>query len=506
MNHRISGLARISGLMLILLGAARAGAADQDALLQQMTTLNGAAIDDYSAGDFDKAKGRLLQAAALGKKDPVLRTHPLMARTYLHLGVLYVDGFEDRKAGIGYLVKALKIRPDIDMADALVTKTVTSAFVEAKKQAGVGEATASVEGSKEKEGPRAAIEADKKPAEKSERPPATKEATAQTPAAPALAKPAPVAQAQAAPAQTPKEEKRLDTEATQKLQKALAAAEGSEAKERAAREKLTAEKLQKDKELGESKTLVLQLQKDQAEKAKQAVAEKQKLEKELALVKDSDAKERTAKEKLTAEKQATEKALAETRAQVQQLQKDKADKEKQLAETAEREKKEKEAKEKLLAEKQAAETREKDRKAKEEAVRLQREKMAAGPELPAHFAEPVYCNIPDEVPAGVDLFVHCVAKSSLNAKGIALYYRSNTGMHYNSVELEPAKDGSKKGWSMTVIPASRISGKAIQYYVEAFDATGAPIAANGKPASPNILALRSAGGGSLKSAAFVKKR
>ena len=516
-------IAPIAGLVLLLAAAGQARAADQDAALEQMTTLNSSAIEDYSAGDFDKAKGRLLQAVALGKKDADLRAHPLMARTYLHLGALYVDGFEDRKAGIAYFVKALKIRSDIDMTDSLVTKTVTSALSDARKQVGVAdessdsEATASGDGSKEKEGDQAAdaqAKSTDKSTEKSvrsaksERGASTKDQAAEALAAQALANKALAAQALAA-----KEQKRLDTEAKQKLQKALTEAEGSEAKERAAREKLAAEKQQKDKDLGEAKALILQLQKDQAEKGKQTAAEKQRLEKELALSKESDAKERAAKEKLAAEKQATDKALAETRAQLQQVQKDKADKEKQLGETAVREKKEKEAKEKLLAEKQAADGREKERKEKDEAARLQREKLAAGPELPGHFAEPVYCTIPDEAQAASDLYIHCIAKASLNAKGIALYYRSNTGLHFNSVEMEPAKQGGKnsnggKGWSMTVIPAPRVSGKALQYYVEAYDGKGALLAANGKPGSPNILALRPAdgGGSSLKSAAFVKKR
>jgi hypothetical protein len=493
MNHRISGLARIAAWMFVLLVTGRGWAAGEDALLQEMTTLNASAIDAYSAGDFDKAKGRLLQAVALGKKDAGLRTHPLMARTYMHLGALYVDGFEDRKTGIGYFVKALKIRPDIDMTDSLVTKTVTSALAQAKKEAGVpeeSEATAAAEGSKEKEGS-PATQAENKSPDKSERGKSAKDQAVQAPASKLASR----------------DEKGADTEALQKLQKALAAAESNEAKERAAREKSSAEKQQRDKELTEAKALVLELQKDKAEKGKQALAEKERLEKQLASSRDSDAKERAAKDKLAAEKLVSDKALADLKAQVQQLQKDKADKEKQLAETADREKKEKEAKEKLLADKQASETRDKQRQAQAEAVRLQREKSVAGPELPARFAEQVYCDIPDEVPVGTELFVHCVARPSLNAKGIAFYYRSNTGMHYNSVELEPAREGVKKGWSMTVIPASRVSGKAIQYYVEAFDGSGAPVAASGKPGSPNILALRPVGGaGSLKSAAFVKKR
>ncbi|MEO5769397.1 MAG: hypothetical protein ABIS92_13685, partial [Polyangia bacterium] len=120
------------GLLFLLVIARTSFAADQDATLQQMTSLNKGAIAAYSAGDFDKCKTQLLQAVALGNKNSELQTHPLMARTYLHLGVLHVDGFEDRPTGVQYFVKALKIRPDIELTQALATASAKSAFDEAK--------------------------------------------------------------------------------------------------------------------------------------------------------------------------------------------------------------------------------------------------------------------------------------------------------------------------------------------------------------------------------------
>src|SRR6185295_7783257 len=104
----------------------------------------------YSDGDFDKAKAQLMKAVNLAKKDAELAQHPMMARTYLHLGVLYVDGLEDRKTGVKYFEKALKIRPDIQVSEALATKTVKSAFDEASGGGGGGgeasEAVASDDG------------------------------------------------------------------------------------------------------------------------------------------------------------------------------------------------------------------------------------------------------------------------------------------------------------------------------------------------------------------------
>jgi hypothetical protein len=211
-------------------------------------------------------------------------------------------------------------------------------------------------------------------------------------------------------------------------------------------------------------------------------------------VRDSEGKEKAAKEKALGEKAATEKQLAEAKAQIAQLQKEKTEKEKVLADTGAREVKERAAKEKLEKDRQAAEAKEKERKAAEEAERQNREKLAAGPEMPGHFAEPVYCAIPDEAPAGSDLYVHCVAQPNLKAKAIALYYRSGGGLVYNAIAMEP----SKKGWQAAMIPGSKISGKALQYYVEARDGGGKVAASNGKAASPNILTLKNGSSGKSK--------
>ena len=52
--------------------------------------------------------------------------------------------------------------------------------------------------------------------------------------------------------------------------------------------------------------------------------------------------------------------------------------------------------------------RERERRSKELEERQEREKLAEGGELPGHIREPVMCDLPDEVPAGEDLYVHCV--------------------------------------------------------------------------------------------------
>jgi hypothetical protein len=516
MTLRPSLIGFVAGLVLVL-GVRESRAADQEALLRQMTAYNKNAVAAYSDGDFPKAKGQLLLAVGLAKKDPTLAEHPLMARTYIHLGVLYVDGFEDRKAGVKYFAKALKIRPDIQVSDALSTKTVKSAFQEASGEGGgsLGETA----------------QADATESNVAEEP-ATEPSRGQSAKALAAEKRDAERQAREEAKASAAEKRQVEAEARdekERLMKDLAQAGGSEAKERAAKEKLLKEKAQREELLGEAKDMLKQLQKEkqqterQSQKEKQDLekqaqaehtrlqkemtekerlaqkekqdlekqgqSEKDKLQKELNQVREAEAKERAAKEKLQVEKEEKERLLAEAKGVIQQLQKEKADREKQLADTGGREKREREAKEKLEKEKQIADAHEKERKAQEESERQERERLAAGPDIPSHFSESVYCAMPDVAQAGTDLFVHCTTK--VKADVIAFYYRPSGGILYNSVALQP----SKKGWHATVIPADKITGKVLQYYAEARDGRGAVAGANGKAASPNILTLKPAAGG-----------
>jgi hypothetical protein len=122
-------VAAVSALMIALAPAARA---QDQAVLQKMIELNRQALTAFAAKDFEGAKSALMDAVVMGK-EAGLTNDKMMARTYVHLGVVYVDGFKDRAKGIRYLALALRIRPDIPMTPSLVTPTVTSAFEEARK-------------------------------------------------------------------------------------------------------------------------------------------------------------------------------------------------------------------------------------------------------------------------------------------------------------------------------------------------------------------------------------
>jgi hypothetical protein len=219
-----------------------------------------------------------------------------------------------------------------------------------------------------------------------------------------------------------------------RLGKELLAAQGRERQEREAKEKM--------------------------EQVKAEVEEhKKELEKQLAALQGREKQEREAKEK---------------------LQKEKQDLEKQLAEARDQEKKAREAQEQL-----AAEARSKQEKSQQE--QEARAKLAEGPDMPASIPEPIYCTTRDEWASGVDGFVHCAPQSQLKAKELALYYRPSGAVHFNSLLM----DRSKKGWYVAAIPGARVTGRSLQYYVEARGPKGEIAASNGKSNSPNVVMVRS---------------
>ena len=141
--------------------------------------------------------------------------------------------------------------------------------------------------------------------------------------------------------------------------------------------------------------------------------------------------------------------------------------------------------------------RERERRSKEIEDQKEKEKLAEGGELPGHIREPVTCDLPDEVTAGEDLYVHCVPQPGVGAKMLAFYYRSGGSALYNAVTLER----SRKGWFVTTIPGGRVSGRLLHYYVEARDAKEKVAASNGKANSPNVITVKPAGASLAKARA-----
>jgi len=106
---------------------ARLSVAQDQATIDRLVQLNKKAMDDYDTADFDAAKKSLLDAEKGGKRAG-LESHPVMARTYIHLGAVYLLGFKDKAKAQHYFEKALDIQADIKLDRNLTSGTVKDAF------------------------------------------------------------------------------------------------------------------------------------------------------------------------------------------------------------------------------------------------------------------------------------------------------------------------------------------------------------------------------------------
>jgi hypothetical protein len=96
----------------------------------------------------------------------------------------------------------------------------------------------------------------------------------------------------------------------------------------------------------------------------------------------------------------------------------------------------------------------------------------------------LHCPLTDEARAGRDLYFHCATQPSVKEKAVILYFKPSGSLAWNALSMER----SKKGWYAVAIPAARVTGKTLHYYVEARSADDVA-ATNGKSGSPNILTL-----------------
>ena len=114
--------------------AGQARAQDQ-AAIEKLVQMNKKALDDYDTLEWDSAKKTLLDALVAGKKAG-LDNHPVMARTYVHLGAVYITGFKNRDKALQSFNRALEIDPSIQLSKGIASSDVTDAFNEAKRARG----------------------------------------------------------------------------------------------------------------------------------------------------------------------------------------------------------------------------------------------------------------------------------------------------------------------------------------------------------------------------------
>jgi hypothetical protein len=120
----------------IVLTAGTAMAAEDAATLDKLVQMNRQALDQLRVGQKDAARDALLEAITVGKRAG-LGSHQMMARTYLHLGAVYMTGFGDRDKAVKQFESAVKIRPNIQLTPAILTPSVQEAFDAARTQSGV---------------------------------------------------------------------------------------------------------------------------------------------------------------------------------------------------------------------------------------------------------------------------------------------------------------------------------------------------------------------------------
>ena len=159
-------------LLLALAAMPRvAAAANEEAAVKKVTTLNMKAIEAYNKQDYESARAQLKEAlevcAASG-----LDKHPIRARTHIHFGIVAIVGFKQREVGLKQFRKALEVQPDIKLTKQLITPELQDAFEEAvlAGEGGGGAATAGGEPSVDADAPQARADGD----DDGDRPPARK--------------------------------------------------------------------------------------------------------------------------------------------------------------------------------------------------------------------------------------------------------------------------------------------------------------------------------------------
>jgi len=122
---------------VLVAGTARLASAQDAATIDKLVQLNKKAMDDFDTADFDAAKKSLLDAEKLGKRAG-LESHPVMARTYIHLGAVYLAGYKDKQKSQHYFEKALDIQSDIKLDKNMTSQSLRDAFAAVVAKRGSG--------------------------------------------------------------------------------------------------------------------------------------------------------------------------------------------------------------------------------------------------------------------------------------------------------------------------------------------------------------------------------
>jgi hypothetical protein len=135
----VIAVAILAGLAGTLWLAPAVAQAQNAPAVDKLIQMNKKALEDYETLEWDTAKRTLLQALVFAKKSN-LDTHPMMARTYVHLGAVYVVGFKDKQKGLQSFGRALEIDPTIRISKSMSTPELEDLFAQAVQGGGAAAA------------------------------------------------------------------------------------------------------------------------------------------------------------------------------------------------------------------------------------------------------------------------------------------------------------------------------------------------------------------------------
>jgi len=128
-----SRVTSISCAIAVAVTAFAGNALAQDhSAIEKLVRMNQKALGDYAAFEWTSARQTLFDALLVGQKARV-DDHPVMARTYLNLGAVYLTGFKDRGKALKCFASALEIDPVTQPSGSIATEDVKAAFAEAKR-------------------------------------------------------------------------------------------------------------------------------------------------------------------------------------------------------------------------------------------------------------------------------------------------------------------------------------------------------------------------------------
>src|SRR5262245_56264976 len=119
-----AGMSRFSVVAVSLVfgcmawGWGRGARAQDQTVLAKVTDLNKRALDAYENLDMEEAS-KFLRTALETCASEGLNSHPLKARTHVHMGVVLVGGMRRKDLGIAQFKRALEIDKNIKITKRL---------------------------------------------------------------------------------------------------------------------------------------------------------------------------------------------------------------------------------------------------------------------------------------------------------------------------------------------------------------------------------------------------